>query len=136
MKNIFYFNTFINESNDQEWSKNENIIEEIKETFLELIDDEFSVNIKKYYKPLDKWKKYNTIHISIKKVDFAGFSLSFFTINDIKDILETSISYLNEVYNLKIYKIAYTQLNRDTIVDDLNDIDYNEEILNLEIFLK
>lgn len=150
MKNIFYFNTFINESNDQEWSKNENIIEEIKETFLELIDDEFSVNIKKY-PPLDTWQdttqkihysayrkapEYNTIFISIRKIDYAGLRLTFFTINDIKDTLETSISYLNEVYGLKIDKIVYMLLRTEITVHDFSDIDYNLAILGLKIFLK
>ena len=151
MKNIFYFNAFINESNDQEWSKNENIIEEIKETFLELIDDEFSVNIKKYtplgmcqdttqnvyyLRAYKKVPDYNTIFISIRKIHFAGLRLTFFTINDVKDTLETSISYLNEVYGLKIDKIIYTLLREEIIVTNFSDIDYNLAILGLKIFLK
>lgn len=141
MKNIFYFNAFINESNDQEWSKNENIIEEIKETFLELIDDEFSVNIKKY-PPLDTWQDTTQrIHYSAYRKapeynTIFGLRLTFFTINDIKDTLETSISYLNEVYGLKIDKIIYTLLREEIIAYDLSVIDYNEEILGLKIFLK
>lgn len=172
MKNIktyeSFFKNIFKKKNSQEWIKNENIVNDVRETLLELTDnDEFSVSVGPVNTP-DNWDymlysssyptppKYNVILIIINKKIIKNWQskriysiFNTFSMNDIKDTLEPAISYLDEVYGLKIDKIEYyvnssryyANPDKNTsaqknIGNKLNSIDYNEQIENLKIFLK
>lgn len=150
----FFKNLFKKKKINQEWSINKNITDEVRETLFDLMDnDDFLVfvgfNDHKYWNYTycsfsyrDK-PNYNVILIMIDKrmktwQSDNNFTDSFY-VNDIKDILEPAISYLNEVYGLKIDKIEYTNSRTSevfSLIHHPNLRDVTEEIQHLKIFLK
>ncbi len=154
-----YESFFRRKKSKKEWFKNANIINEIKETFLDLTDYGFVVYVYKY--EANSWSsapaykiapKYDIVSIKIHK-NIKEHRVIAFTLNEIKDTLESSISYLKDVFNLEIDKILYVKyeicekvwrgeqdtnylLKNTEIVNSFNKINYDQKIPYIEIFLK
>jgi len=111
----------------QKWIKNKSIVDEVKESFLDLIDSGFEVDVKKKYSsPIHL--QFICVKINLHQQEFA--------IDYIKDTLEASLAYLKESFNLVVDEIrTINKYGKIEIVNNLNKMDYDKEFEYLKIFL-
>jgi hypothetical protein len=122
----------------QEWIKNKAIVDEVKESFLDLIDSGFEVDVD--FSVDTVWartfgKKTSPIHLKFICVKI-NLHQQEFAIDYIKDTLEASLAYLKESFNLVVDEIrTINKYGKLEIVNNLNKMDYDKEFEYLKIFL-
>ena len=98
---------------------------EIKDVLIELVDNEFEVEIDHFAKK----SEVNSILVSVHKIN----NNEVFNTNEVKDNLEVLVDYMNEYYDVKEYDYNVEIIGQTSVRNITKEYPDNLEVIEIDL---